>query len=48
MIKSPGHPSTYGYLAEEQKMPAFGGQLTESDVSAVIRYLQGDYPPARP
>jgi ubiquinol-cytochrome c reductase cytochrome b subunit len=46
MIKSPGHPSAYGHLAEEQKMPAFGGQLTESDVAAVIRYLQGDYTPA--
>ena len=48
IIKAPGHPSLYGYLAEEQKMPAFGGQLTESDVSALVRYLKGDYIPANP
>ncbi len=50
MIKAPGHPSLYGYyLEEEQKMPAFGEQLTESDVTALVRYLKGDYPaPARP
>ena len=48
IIKTPRHPSLYGYLAEEQKMPAFGGQLTESDVTALVRYLRGDYLPARP
>ncbi len=48
MIKAPGHPSLYGYLLEDQKMPAFGAQLTESDVSALVRYLRGEYIPANP
>lgn len=45
MIKAPGHASLYGYLEEEQKMPPFGGQLTESDVTALVRFLRGDYVP---
>ncbi len=49
MIKSPNHPALYGYLESEQKMPAFADQLTGSDVTAVVRYLKGDYlPPKAP
>jgi mono/diheme cytochrome c family protein len=48
MIKSPNHPSLYGYLESEQKMPPFGDQLAESDVTALGRYLKGDYVPPRP
>jgi mono/diheme cytochrome c family protein len=48
MIKSPGHTSLYGYLESEQKMPAFGDQLTDSDVTALVRYLKGDYVPPKP
>ncbi len=43
MIREPGAAHLYGYLKEEQKMPAFGGQLTDSDVSMLVRYLGGDY-----
>jgi len=40
MIRQPSHPSLYGYLEDEQKMPAYGSQLTESDLSMVVRYLK--------
>jgi quinol-cytochrome oxidoreductase complex cytochrome b subunit/mono/diheme cytochrome c family protein len=47
MIKAPGSMSHYGYLDEgdekNQKMPGFGGQLTDPDVTTLIRYLKGDY-----
>jgi mono/diheme cytochrome c family protein len=45
MIKAPGSMTHYGFLEaeHEQKMPAFGGQLTESDVSTLVRYLKGQY-----
>lgn len=48
MIKFPNHPALYGYLESEQKMPSFGDQLTDSDVTAVVRYLRGDYVPPGP
>ena len=41
MIAQPGHPSLYGYLEEEQKMPAFGPQLTPDDLEMVLRYIKG-------
>jgi len=40
MIKQPSHPSLYGYLEEEQKMPGFGNQLTDSDLTMILRYLK--------
>lgn len=43
MIRTPGHPQLYGYLESEQKMPAFGEQMTASDLKAIVRYLKGDY-----
>jgi quinol-cytochrome oxidoreductase complex cytochrome b subunit/mono/diheme cytochrome c family protein len=46
MIKNPNHESHYGYLGPDQKMPAFGAQLTGDDLMTLIRYLKGDYPPA--
>ncbi len=43
MIRTPGSKTHYGFLEaeNEQKMPAFGGQLTESDINTVVRYLKG-------
>ncbi len=43
MIKAPGSINHYGYLEGEQKMPAFGGQLTDRDISTLVRFLKGDY-----
>ena len=43
MIRHPSSANLYGYLEEEQKMPASEGQLTEPDLATLIRYLKGDY-----
>jgi ubiquinol-cytochrome c reductase cytochrome b subunit len=45
MIKHPGSANFYGYLEEdgEQKMPSFAGQVTDADISTLVRYLKGDY-----
>ena len=43
MIRRPGAENLYGYLEEEQKMPASEGQLTEADLATLVRYLKGDY-----
>ena len=45
MIRQPGHASLYGYLEEEQKMPAFEGQVTAADLDTLVRYLK-DRPPS--
>ena len=46
MIHKPGAPDLYGYLEAKDQMPAFGAdQLTENDVTTVIRYLRNDYTP---
>jgi ubiquinol-cytochrome c reductase cytochrome b subunit len=46
MVRKPGAADRYGFLEENQKMPAFGAdQVAENDVSMVVRYLRGDYPP---
>jgi ubiquinol-cytochrome c reductase cytochrome b subunit len=45
MIRKPGAADRYGFLEQEQKMPAFGAdQLTPNDLEMVIRYLKDDYP----
>ena len=42
MIRKPGAADRYGSSAKDQKMPAFGtDQLSENDLSMVIRYLTG-------
>jgi ubiquinol-cytochrome c reductase cytochrome b subunit len=47
MIRKPGAPDLYGYLEARDQMPAFGAdQLTENDVTMVVRYLLKDYTPA--
>jgi ubiquinol-cytochrome c reductase cytochrome b subunit len=46
MIRNPNHPKHYGFLEPDQKMPVFAGQLTDDDVTTLIRYLKGDYLPA--
>jgi quinol-cytochrome oxidoreductase complex cytochrome b subunit/mono/diheme cytochrome c family protein len=45
MIKAPGSKTHYGFLESDnaQKMPAFGGKLTESDVEMLVRYIKGKY-----
>ena len=54
LIKAPSSANFYGMLEEEQKMPAFGSQLTEGDIQTLVRYIKGDYwvapspSPARP
>ena len=42
MIRQPGHASLYGYLEEDQKMPAFATQLTMSDLEMLIRYIRDE------
>jgi len=44
MIAEPGSIKHYGYLESEQKMPSFGGQLTDPDILTLVRYLKRDYP----
>ena len=48
MIRKPNAEDRYGYLAEKQRMPAFGADsLTDGDLNMIIRYLANDYlPPA--
>ena len=46
MIRQPSHPSLYGYLEEDQKMPAFATQLTTPDLEVLIRYIRGEPPQA--
>ena len=43
MIRRPGAPDLYGWLPKEQQMPSFAGQLTDSDLDTIVRYLRGDY-----
>ena len=48
MIRKPGASDLYGYLEEKDQMPAFTrDQLTENDVTTVIRFLKNDYLGAR-
>lgn len=46
MIRKPGAPDLYGYLDPKDQMPAFAGQLTDNDVTTLVRYLKNDYPGA--
>jgi quinol-cytochrome oxidoreductase complex cytochrome b subunit/mono/diheme cytochrome c family protein len=46
MIRNPNHPKNYGHLEPEQKMPVFASQLTDDDLTTLVRYLKGDYLPA--
>ncbi len=48
MIKNPSRSTHYGHLEADQKMPAFADQLTENDISALVRYIRGDYTPPPP
>ncbi len=44
MIHKPGSSDLYGYLEKEDQMPAFTrDQLTENDVTTLIRFLKNDY-----
>ena len=43
MIKNPNAPAFYGHLEAEQKMPSFGEQLTDDDLTTLVRYLKGNY-----
>jgi ubiquinol-cytochrome c reductase cytochrome b subunit len=45
MVRKPGAPDRYGFLAGHRKMPAFGTeQISDGDLEMVIRYVKGDYP----
>lgn len=49
MVRKPGASDRYGYLPENQKMPAFGvDQVSENDLSMITRYLRGEYAPPGP
>ncbi len=50
MIRTPGSTTHYGFLEAEnaQKMPSFGGQLTEDDLRMLVKYIKGDYEQALP
>ncbi len=43
MIRKPGASDLYGFLEKKHQMPAFAEQLTETDLTALIRYLRDDY-----
>ncbi|MHC5540836.1 hypothetical protein ACYOEI_21655 [Singulisphaera rosea] len=44
MIHRPGSPDLYGYLEANDQMPAFSSdQLSENDVTMLIRFLKNDY-----
>ena len=43
MIRRPGSPDMYGYLETKEQMPGFAEQLTDNDVTTIIRYLKNDY-----
>src|SRR5262249_42022342 len=43
MIRDPNARSLYGHLGKRQPMPAFGSQLSESDIQTIVRYLRNDY-----
>ena len=42
MIREPSHIYLYGFLEEDQKMPAFSNQLTQSDLTVVLKYIKGE------
>ncbi len=44
MIQRPGSVDLYGYMDPHQQMPGFAGQLTENDLTTLVKFLQGDYP----
>ena len=46
MIQRPGAADLYGFLEAKHQMPGFTGQLSENDLTTLVKYLQGDYPPS--
>lgn len=45
MIRRPSSPALYGYLGDDQRMPASPrDEMTDADLNTVIRYLMNDYP----
>jgi quinol-cytochrome oxidoreductase complex cytochrome b subunit/mono/diheme cytochrome c family protein len=48
MVLNPGADHLYGYLDETDRMPAFAGRLSESDLETMLKFLAGDYVPAGP
>jgi ubiquinol-cytochrome c reductase cytochrome b subunit len=44
MVHKPGATDLYGYLEKKDQMPSFSDeQLTDNDVTMLIRYLKNDY-----
>jgi quinol-cytochrome oxidoreductase complex cytochrome b subunit/mono/diheme cytochrome c family protein len=46
MIDDPAAEHLYGYLDDADRMPGFASQLSGNDREVLIRFLEGDYPPA--
>jgi ubiquinol-cytochrome c reductase cytochrome b subunit len=46
MVKKPGAPDLYGFLEQPGRMASFDGQLTENDLTTLVRFLKGDFLPA--
>lgn len=43
MVLRPAAPGLYGFLDKKARMPGFAGQLTDNDLSTLVRYLRDDY-----
>ena len=45
MIRRPSSPVLYGYLEDDQRMPASPpDEMTDNDLKTIVRYLMNDYP----
>lgn len=42
MIKKPGAHDLFDFLEKSDRMPSFDGQLTDNDLTTVIRFLEGE------
>jgi ubiquinol-cytochrome c reductase cytochrome b subunit len=47
IIKKPEAPDLYGFVPKGKRMVSFESQLTDNDLTALVRYLRGDYLPER-
>jgi len=43
MIRKPGAPDLYGWMKPKDQMPPFADQLTDNDVTTLVRFLKNDY-----
>lgn len=47
MVKKPEAPDLFGFLPKAGRMVSFDGQLTDNDLTTLVRFLKGDYLPER-